>query len=92
MRNDFWMILWFLECLIYRITDHTKGFVRQRGISNERGILLCMRGGRKQHHVINVIKKSDDKIATFIDLQSIEGKINLRKGEEFIGFKYMKTN
>lgn len=51
-----------------------------------------MRGGRKQHHVINVIKKSDDKIATFIDLQSIEGKINLRKGEEFIGFKYMKTN
>ena len=86
--------LWFQNKYgIKRGLEHIDnvGILHTKMISNERGILLCMRGGRKQHHVINVIKKSDDKIA-FIDLQSIEGKINLRKGEEFIGFKYMKTN
>ncbi|WP_288459557.1 hypothetical protein [uncultured Chryseobacterium sp.] len=68
------------------------GVLYTRMEENERGILLCMRGGRKMNHVINVIKKSNSQYATFLDLQIIEGKINLRKGEEFIDFKYMKTN
>ncbi|WP_131327837.1 hypothetical protein [Chryseobacterium vrystaatense] len=87
--------LWFQNKYgIKRGLEHIDnvGVLHTRMINNERGILLCIRGGRKQHHVINVIKKNDNKIATFIDLQTIEGKINLKKGEEFIGFKYMKTN
>ncbi|WP_213277321.1 hypothetical protein [Chryseobacterium indologenes] len=87
--------LWFQNNYgIKRGLEHIDnvGVLHTRMINNERGILLCIRGGRKQHHVINVIKKSDSKIATFIDLQTIEGKINLKKGEEFIKFKYMKTN
>ncbi|REC48302.1 hypothetical protein [Chryseobacterium pennipullorum] len=87
--------LWFQNNYgIKRGLEHIDnvGVLHTRMINDERGILLCIRGSRKQHHVINVIKKSDSKIATFIDLQTIEGKINLKKGEEFIKFKYMKTN
>ncbi|MGR3855712.1 hypothetical protein [Chryseobacterium indologenes] len=87
--------LWFQNQYgIKRGLEHIDnvGVLHTRMVNNERGILLCKRGGRKQHHVINVIKKNDSKIATFIDLQTIEGKINLKKGEEFIEFKYMKTN
>lgn len=68
------------------------GLLHTRMTDNETGILLCMRGGGDEHHVINVIKRSNSKRAEFIDLQDIKGDINLKKGVEFIGFKYMKTN
>ena len=68
------------------------GVLHTRMEENERRILLCMRGEGLDHHVLNVIKRKGSKLAEFKEGQTIEGKINLRKGQEFIDFKYMKTN
>ena len=68
------------------------GVLHKQMADNETGILVCVRGGIKKNHVLNVIKKKDSKLSTFIEGQTFDGIINLKKGLEFTSFKYMKTN
>jgi hypothetical protein len=55
------------------------GVLHTTMIDNETGILLCMRGGLDDHHVINVIKRKGSKFASFEYCQSISNIINLKK-------------
>ncbi|OBW39513.1 hypothetical protein AB670_04149 [Chryseobacterium sp. MOF25P] len=91
------MILWFLECLIYRITDHTKGFVRQRGgLQKLLAIKITPENAMKyldqaliyfNHHVVNgiVVQIADRNCVNVV--QAVEdflrtGKIIAAKSSE----------